>query len=217
MIICKDILFSYPEGSFELDIPLLELGANEQVAVIGPSGTGKTTLLYLLAGIYQAQRGTVTINNLVLNQYSTMERQDFRIASMGLVFQEFELLEYLTVWDNILLPYYINSIMSKDSGLNDRATDLLEATGLIQWKNRYPNQLSQGERQRVAVCRALVTQPRVLLCDEPTGNLDPGNKDQVLQLLLSYSLEHEVPLILVTHDHQHLDQFSRIVDISELT
>ena len=217
MIVCTDILFSYPDGSFELNIPSLEIGAKEQVAVIGASGTGKTTLLYLLSGIYQAHHGTVSIDNLILNHYNDAERQDFRVASMGLVFQEFELLEYLTVWDNILLPYYINSIMNKDTGLKDRALNLLEATGLTQWKNRYPNQLSQGERQRVAVCRALVTEPKLLLCDEPTGNLDPVNKDQVLQLLLDYSQHHNVPLILVTHDHQQLDQFTRVINISELT
>jgi putative ABC transport system ATP-binding protein len=210
MIVCKHILFSYPQGSFELKIPHLEINSNEQVAVIGPSGTGKTTFLYLLAGIYEANQGTVLIDDIVLNHYSKAERQDFRIASMGLVFQEFELLEYLTVEDNVLLPYYINSIMSKDPQVRERALDLIETTGLIAKRTRYPHQLSQGERQRVAVCRALITQPRVLLCDEPTGNLDPGNRDLVLNLLLDYSQKQEVPLILVTHDHQPLNRFSRV-------
>lgn len=217
MISCKDIGFRYPHGSFELSIPSLQVDQSEQVAITGSSGTGKTTLLYLLAGIYQAQQGSVSIDNIILTRYSDTERQDFRIATMGLVFQEFELLEYLTVLDNVLLPYYINPILSKNPEVEARALDLLNATGLGDKKRRYPQQLSQGERQRVAVSRALVTRPKVLLCDEPTGNLDPANRDQVLELLLDYSGEEKVPLVMVTHDHQVLDRFSRTIDIAILT
>lgn len=216
MIHCKDIHFSYPVGSFELSIGSFEVRQNEQVAVTGPSGVGKTTLLYLLAGIYQAQSGQISINDITITRYNDVERRDFRIVSLGLVFQEFELLEHLTVWDNILLPYFINPVLIRTPEISSRAMDLLSATGLSEKRRRYPRQLSQGERQRVAVCRALVTQPRVLLCDEPTGNLDPTNRDQVLRLLLDYSREHNAPLVLVTHDHQILDRFSRTVDIEAL-
>jgi putative ABC transport system ATP-binding protein len=216
MIYCKDIKFSYPVGTFELTIGSLEVDQNEQVAVTGSSGIGKTTLLYLLAGIYQAQSGQISIDDITLTQYNDVERRDFRIVSLGLVFQEFELLEYLTVWDNILLPYFINPVLIRTHEVASRAMDLLTATGLSGKKRRYPHQLSQGERQRVAVCRALVTQPSVLLCDEPTGNLDPVNRDQVLKLLLDYSQEQKAPLVLVTHDHQILDRFSRNIDIGAL-
>ena len=216
MIHCKDILFSYPAGTFELNVRELHINHDEQLAVIGSSGVGKTTLLYLLAGIYQTQGGQISIDNIVLSEYNEVERRDFRIVSLGLVFQEFELIEYLTVRDNILLPYFINSVLIRNPEIESRAMDLLEATGLSNKKDRYPRQLSQGERQRVAVCRALVTQPKVLFCDEPTGNLDPVNRNQVLKLLFDYSQHQGAPLVMVTHDHQILDQFSRTIDIAGL-
>jgi putative ABC transport system ATP-binding protein len=216
MIHCQNLSFSYPEGAFELNVDSFQVQSQEQVAIVGSSGSGKTTLLYLMAGIYATNRGSVTINDIELSRYSETDRQDFRIASLGLVFQEFALLEYLSVLDNVLLPYRINPVLKLSSGEKDLALQLLSATGLAEKKDRYPHQLSQGERQRVAVCRAMINQPQALLCDEPTGNLDPVNRDQVLDLLFQYSSEHNIPLVLVTHDYQILDRFSRVVNISEL-
>ena len=216
MILCKDLQFSYPVGAFKLSINSFQVEREEQVAVIGSSGIGKTTLLYLLAGIYQAQSGQISIDDIAITRYNDVERRDYRIVSLGLVFQEFELLEYLTVWDNILLPYFINPVLIRTPEVESRVSDLLSATGLSDKRFRYPQQLSQGERQRVAVCRALVTQPKVLLCDEPTGNLDPLNRDLVLQLLFDYSHRQKAPLVVVTHDHQVLDRFSRTVNIEAL-
>ena len=216
MIRCKNLSFSYPEGAFELNVDSFQVQSQEQVAVVGSSGSGKTTLLYLMAGIYATNLGSVTINDIELSQYSETDRQDFRIASLGLVFQEFALLEYLSVLDNVLLPYRINPVLTLSSGEKDLALQLLSATGLIEKKDRYPHQLSQGERQRVAVCRAMINQPQALLCDEPTGNLDPVNRDQVLDLLFKYSNDHQIPLVLVTHDYQILDRFSRVVNINDL-
>ena len=216
MIHCQNLSFSYPEGSFVLNVDSFEVQSQEQVAIVGSSGSGKTTLLYLMAGIYPTDLGSVTINDIELSHYSETDRQDFRIAALGLVFQEFALLEYLSVLDNVLLPYRINPVLKLSSRERDQALQLLSATGLAEKKDRYPHQLSQGERQRVAVCRAMINQPQALLCDEPTGNLDPVNRDQVLDLLFNYSQDHQIPLILVTHDYQILDRFSRVVNISEL-
>ena len=174
MINCQDLNFSYPEGSFQLHVDSFQVQSNEQVAIVGSSGSGKTTLLYLLAGIHTSQGGSVTINDIELSGYGQSDRQDFRIATLGLVFQEFDLK-----------------------------------------KSRYPHQLSQGERQRVAGCRAMINQPKALLCDEPTGNLDPASRDQVLDLLFDYCKEKNIPMVLVTHDYQILDRFTRVVDIAE--
>ena len=142
-------------------------------AFIGPSGSGKTTLLHLIAGITLPQSGTIETNGVDLTGLSENARRGFRIKNIGLVFQEFELLEYLTVLDNVLLPYRINPALELTEAVRARAAAVTVDVGIGDKLSRYPRQLSQGERQRVAVCRAVVTEPAVLMADEPTGNLDP--------------------------------------------
>ncbi|MCA6074968.1 ABC transporter ATP-binding protein [Fulvivirga sedimenti] len=215
MIKCQNILFRYPDQYFELKIPDLTVYDHEQVAVIGSSGTGKTTLLHLIAGILEPAEGSIEIDNIDLTRYGKEDRQDFRIVRIGLVFQEFELLEYLSVLDNILLPFMVNPVLRLSETSRKLAGELADSVGLSTKKQRLPGQLSQGERQRVAACRALVTQPDVLLCDEPTGNLDPANRDIVLNTLLNYSIQNKKPLVMVTHDHEILSKFSRIVNIND--
>ena len=177
MISISDLHFTYPEGEFSLRIDELAVDAGRAVAVIGPSGSGKTTLLNLIAGIATpaAAGGDAGVE---VSASDDAERRDFRIRSIGLVFQEFELLEYLTVLDNILLPYRINSALRLDAAVRERAARLAGEMGIGDKLDRLPDQLSQGERQRLAVCRALLTEPPLLLADEPTGNLDPINKDR---------------------------------------
>ena len=144
------------------------------------------------------------------------DRQDLRILKVGLVFQEFELLEYLDVLDNVLLPYRLTSLLELGDGVRERARTLLSDTGLGDKMHRYPAQLSQGERQRVALCRALVTKPAVVLGDEPTGNLDPGNRDHVIEALLTYGRQTGAPVVVVTHDHELLPRFDRVMKVDEL-
>ena len=143
---------------------------------------------------------------------SDRARRDFRIANLGLVFQEFELLEYLNVLDNVLLPYRINASLRLDRGVRERAAELARQVGIADKLRRYPQQLSQGERQRVAVCRALLPQPELLLADEPTGNLDPTNKGRVLDSLFEYVERRQATLVVVTHEHDMLERFDRVVD-----
>jgi putative ABC transport system ATP-binding protein len=135
---------------------------------------------------------------------------------MGLVFQEFELLDYLTVLDNVLLPFRLNPILQLTPEADQRARQLCEDVGLGDKLKRYPAYLSQGERQRVAVCRALVTQPVVIFGDEPTGNLDPVNRDHVMDILFEYSSESGAPLVIVTHDFELLGRFDRTIDVREV-
>jgi putative ABC transport system ATP-binding protein len=215
MIEIGDLRFSYDEGDFSLEIPRLKVADGETVAIVGPSGSGKTTLLNLIAGTATPHSGQVTTNGYKVSGLHDAARRNFRIANIGLVFQEFELLEYLNVLDNILLPYRINRTLQLDTSVRARARAIAESVGIGDKLARYADQLSQGEKQRVAVIRALVVQPPLLLADEPTGNLDPLNKDRVLDILLQYAADNAATLITVTHDHDILHRFQRVIDFKD--
>ncbi len=216
VVLLRDLRFRYREGDFALRVPELAVAAGERVAVIGPSGSGKTTLLHLVAGIQVAEAGRVETAGTVLSGLDDAARRAFRIRKVGLVFQEFELLEYLSVLDNVLLPYRLNPAQRLDAAARDRAAALLRRVGLGDKLGRLATRLSHGERQRAAVCRALVTQPVLLLADEPTGNLDPANRDRVLDILCEAASESGATLLTVTHDHDVLDRFGRVVDFKSL-
>ncbi|MGI9248960.1 MAG: ABC transporter ATP-binding protein [Woeseiaceae bacterium] len=212
MIKIGNLRFSYAEGDFSLDIRELAVARGETVAIVGPSGSGKTTLLNLIAGTEIPQSGQVTTNGYKISGLQDAARRNFRISNIGLVLQEFELLEYLNVLDNILLPYRINRTLQLGAGIRERAEAIAKSVGIGDKLSRFPNQLSQGEKQRVAVVRALVVQPPLLLADEPTGNLDPLNKGRVLDILLQYAEDSAATLVAVTHDHDILDRFHRVID-----
>ena len=215
MIQISDLHFRYPGGMFALRVPELAVAEGERVAVIGPSGAGKTTLLNLIAGISTPLSGRVLTRGVDLTALSDSERRDFRAGSIGLVFQEFELLDYLDVLDNVLLPFRIAGGIRLDSDARERARRVADRVGLGDKLSRNVERLSQGERQRVAICRALCTEPAVVLADEPTGNLDPANKGRVLELLLDSVAATGATLVAVTHDHDLLDSFDRVVDFKQ--
>jgi putative ABC transport system ATP-binding protein len=146
---------------------------------------------------------------------SAEDRQDLRALRIGLVFQEFELLEYLDVLDNVLLPYRLTPVLELDREARVRARELAADLGLGDKLGRLPGELSQGERQRVGLCRALVTRPAVVLGDEPTGNLDPANRDRVIDALLAYGRDTGAPVVVVTHDHELLPRFDHVLDVGE--
>ena len=216
MIELTDVVFRYREGEFELRIAGLAVARGEQVGLIGPSGSGKTTLLHLVAGIARPERGRVVVDGAAMSELPDANRRALRIRKLGLVFQEFALLDHLNVLDNVLLPYRITSALELDATARSRARSLIERVGLAPAVNRLVTHLSQGERQRVAVCRALVTEPSLLLADEPTGNLDPANKFRVIDILRDYAKEHAAALVTVTHDHDLLDRFPRVIDIAAM-
>jgi putative ABC transport system ATP-binding protein len=215
MISVEALSFTYSEGEFSLSVPELQIARGEKVAITGPSGTGKTTLLNLLAGILVPSDGRIEIDALEISELPTEDRQDLRALKMGLVFQEFELLDYLDVLDNVLLPFRISPVLELDAKVVENAEELISGVGLEGKLERFPAQLSQGERQRTAVCRALVTRPAIIFGDEPTGNLDPANRDQVMKILFDYSTEQGAPLVVVTHDRELLERFDRRVDVLE--
>jgi putative ABC transport system ATP-binding protein len=185
------------------------------VAIVGPSGSGKTTLLHLLAGILTPQQGRIEMDGQDLCPLSDAARRNFRATQVGLVFQRFELIDYLTVAGNILLPYSINLTLRLDATVRQRLVTLAQRTGIEHLLRRPVQRLSQGEQQRVAICRALINQPRWILADEPTGNLDPENKRTIVELLQQQALESGATLIMVTHDVSSVAQFPRQVDFRD--
>jgi ABC-type lipoprotein export system ATPase subunit len=215
MINIESVTFCYPSGEFFLKIPEFVLAGGEKTAVIGPSGSGKTTLLNLIAGIITPKKGIVNVNNVAVNELNDPERRRFRISNIGFVFQDFELLGYLNVMDNILHPYRITKVLTLDGKVRKRAESLAQEMGIGNKLKRNVNALSQGEKQRTAVCRALLPKPGLILADEATGNLDPVNKIKMLDLMFRSVKTYGAALLAVTHDHDLLDHFDRVVDFQD--
>jgi len=232
MIEFRDVFFRY-QGSvtstssapafsgFAMHIRMLAVARGERIALVGPSGSGKTTLLSLVAGILRPESGSVKVNGLDLRRLGNAAVRQFRIGQVGQVFQSFELLDYLSILENVMLPWYIgqdssNTQMGK-AGCRRRAQTLLEEVGLASLINDRPGHLSQGEQQRVAVCRAMLNHPPLLLADEPTGNLDQANKQTVVDLLLQQARQNNSTLLMVTHDQSLLERFDIVLDILSLS
>ncbi len=182
MIAIEQLCFGYPGSDFVLRIPDFQVASGEKLAIVGPSGAGKTTFLKLIAGIAPADGGCLRVDGAELHALGDAARRDFRARRVGFVFQELELLDYLDVFDNIVHAYRVNPSLRLDRTVRDRAKGLAEEVGLGAKLKRMPRELSQGERQRVAVCRALLPEPSLILADEATGNLDPANKVRILDL-----------------------------------
>jgi len=215
MIEIRDLEFHYSESDFALRVPTLGVGTSERVAVIGPSGSGKTTLLNLLAGIVTPHAGEIHVDGIDLGGLDDAHRRDFRISRIGFVFQGFELLDYLSVLDNILHPFRITRALVLDLEVRERARTLAEDLGIGDKLAHFPANLSQGEKQRAAICRALLPGPRLVLADEATGNLDPANKTRILDLLFRSAEAHGATVLAVTHDHGLLERFDRVVDFQD--
>ncbi|MBL8811625.1 MAG: ABC transporter ATP-binding protein [Planctomycetaceae bacterium] len=215
MISIQQIQFTYPDGPFSLEIPQLAVETAESVAIVGPSGSGKTTLLNIVAGILTVRQGTVQVGGTTVTQLNDSARRLFRLQNIGLVFQDFQLLDYLDVRNNVLLPCRIHPKVRLTTALRQRADELLTAVGLMPLASRSVTRLSQGERQRVALCRALLLSPQVVLADEPTGNLDPVNAQKIVELLLSEAKRSNATLMMVTHDHTLLSRFDRVIPFEQ--
>ncbi|MEX0277850.1 MAG: ABC transporter ATP-binding protein [Ruegeria sp.] len=215
MISVENVSFAYGTGDFRLNVPRLSMQSGERLAIVGPSGSGKTTLLNLVAGILSPDSGRIVVAGKDVTALTDTERRQFRASHIGFVFQDFALLDYLPARQNILYPYRITPALKLDQAVRDRVEVLAEACGIRDKLDRHPNALSQGEQQRVAICRALVTQPKLILSDEATGNLDPESKGRILELLFEQASEAGATLLAVTHDHELLPRFERVIDFAD--
>ena len=211
----SDLTFSYEAQGFELNIPQLSIAEGKHVAIVGPSGCGKTTLAYLISGIHVPSGGNVDIGRDSITRMTDGQRRDFRISNIGFIFQEFELLEYLRVEENIILPYLVNASLGLDKAVYERARSLAESVGLGDKLHRYPGELSQGEKQRLAICRALITDPCIIMADEPTGNLDDGNTDAIMELIRNQARRRNATFVMITHERHLLDRFDDVVDLAK--
>jgi len=216
MIRIEQLRFAYPADAFVLRVDRLEIAVGECVALIGPSGCGKTTLMNLVSGILVPDAGVVHVDGIPLSQEGLASRQAFRLGRVGLVPQNFELLDYLTVRENILLPFRLGSPGLVDRAGEERCAELAGRVGISAHLAKVPGQLSQGERQRAALCRGLVTSPRLILADEPTGNLDPENQDRIVALLLEEARRIGATVLMITHDPLLLPRFDRVIDVMDL-
>ena len=212
MIAVRDLDFQFPQSDFRLAVPALNVSDGERVAIVGPSGSGKTTLLHLIAGILTPAQGTIRVRDQTVSLLGDARRRAFRVACVGLVFQSFELVSYLDVFENILLPYRLNAALPLTPDVPRRAAQLAAETGLAHRLRYFPHRLSHGEKQRVAICRALLPDPPLLLADEPTGNLDPAAKQQVVDLLFGQLQRTGGTLLMVTHDMEIAARFPRVIN-----
>ena len=188
----------------------LEVAPGEVVALFGKSGSGKTTLLNLLAGLDRPTRGTVEINGRCLEQLGEAGRTELRRSRLGFIFQFFNLLPTLTAYENVFLALELAGRIQPQA-----ARDALERVGLKGKEHRYPHELSGGEQQRVAVARAIVKEPSLILADEPTGNLDTATGDQILQLITERCRQGGTSLLMVTHTPlacRYADRILKMVD-----
>ena len=215
MVDIRNLDFQYSLSDFRLTIPEFNIEKGEKVAVIGPSGSGKTTLLNLISGILPLETGEITLNRITISRLTDKQRRDFRIQNIGFVFQDFELLDYLHVLDNILHPYRITGALAMNVAVKERAIRLANQMGIGDKLKRNVTRLSQGEKQRTAICRAMLPQPQLILADEATGNLDPINKTRILELLFKAVEGENATLLAVTHDHELLPRFDRVVDFKD--
>lgn len=215
MITVENLAFQYSGTSFRLRVPEFKVADKERVAIVGPSGSGKTTLLNLIAGIITPREGRIDVAGTDVATLTDVQRRRFRASTIGFVFQDFALLDYLSARQNILYPYRITPALSLTAEARDRVETLATSCGIGDKLDRHPTELSQGEQQRVAICRALVTQPKLILSDEATGNLDPDSKSRILDLLFEQASEAGAAVLAVTHDHELLPRFERVLDFAQ--
>ena len=201
MVDVRDVRKVYRRGAEELvvlDGLSLEVEEGDFVALMGPSGSGKTTLLNLIAGIDKPTSGDVIVAGTNVAALNESQLADYRSHNVGFIFQFYNLIPVLTATENVELPLLLTSLSKKER--RERALTALKVVGLADRATHYPRQLSGGQEQRVAIARAIVTDPRVLVADEPTGDLDATSAEEILQLMEALNDEYKKTIVMVTHD-----------------
>ena len=185
----------------------------EFISIMGQSGSGKSTLLSILGGLNHPTKGRVLVDSLDVYQLTSEQRADFRSEYIGIIFQSFQLISYLTVLENVKMPMAITGIPSKKQ--NEMALEVLRKVGLAEKADRLPDQLSGGEQERVAIARAIVNHPPVLLADEPTGNLDSDTAKEIMLLLKHLNEEDGLTIIMVTHNPENCRYSERTIEVKD--
>jgi len=215
IIECRSLCFSYMEGSNQTSILSnlrLDVKSGESIAILGPSGCGKSTLLNLIAGLDTPSSGDVLINNSDITKLNEQDRTELRANTFGFVYQFHHLLNDFSSVYNVAMPLLIKGV-DKESAIT-QSEKLLTRVGLENRLNHKPSELSGGERQRVAIARAMVVEPDCLLADEPTGNLDAKNAQDVLELILELNENNTSSLVIVTHDQDISKKMNRTLTLS---
>jgi putative ABC transport system ATP-binding protein len=194
-----------------LDEVSFSVNKGEFVAIIGPSGSGKSTLLHLLGGVDRPTSGKVLIDNTDIYQLDETQLAIFRRRQIGLIYQFYNLIPILTVEENITLPM----LLDQHKVDNKQLTSIVSTLGLEQRLNHLPNQLSGGQQQRVSIGRALISNPAIILADEPTGNLDSKNSHEIIELLKMFNKTYNQTLIVITHDERIALQADRVIEIAD--
>tara|TARA_Y100000996_G_C22549231_1_gene653091 strand:- start:879 stop:1544 length:666 start_codon:yes stop_codon:yes gene_type:complete len=219
MLEIKDLCKSYREhNSKQIDVLSnvnLNIPGGAIVALKGISGSGKSTLLNLISGLDVVSSGQITFFNESVTSMNINQLSRFRKLNIGMIFQFFNLINDLTVYENILLPLLLTKVNKKDA--HNRVMELLDNIGLVHRKDFKTNLLSGGESQRVATARALIINPRLILADEPTGNLDKDNANLILDLLIDTSRKNNSSLIIVTHNDNIINRFDRVYTLKDGT
>ena len=215
MIELKNVWKVYEKKGVEIvalrDINL-EINEREHISVMAPSGAGKTTLLNVIGSLDFPTKGKVLFDGKDITQMNDNEISSFRRKYIGFVFQAYNLISDLTAWENVALPMYYDGTKNK-AKRKERAMELLERVGLRERAEHYPSELSGGEEQRVAIARALVNHPKLILADEPTGNLDSKSSDEVMKLLEEIYEKENITLIVVTHERHIAERAEKIIHL----
>ena len=213
---CRSVVRRFREGDSVLEVLSgvdLTIEPAERVAIIGASGSGKTTLLQIMGGLDDPDEGEVFIDGQLMHGSSEVSKGDLRNRYIGFVYQFHHLLPEFTAQENVAMPLLIRREAKADA--LQQAKDLLARVGLGERLTHKPGELSGGERQRAAVARALITRPQLVLADEPTGNLDAGNGEHVLKLMLELNEELQTSLVIVTHDHSIAARMDRVLVLED--
>ena len=189
----------------------LSIKNGEKVAVVGKSGSGKTSLIMLMAGLEKPTTGEIVFDNEVMSNFNEDQLADIRKKKIGIVFQSFYLIPNYTALENVALILEINGIEKS----KEKAEELLVQFGLQDRLHHFPTQLSGGEQQRVAIARSMAVQPKLILADEPTGNLDTENSDKISELLFQYANKNNSSFVLVTHDLKFAEKCDRVIKIED--
>ena len=215
---CCNVVRRFNEGASTLVVLSgvdLQVQPAERVAIIGTSGSGKTTLLQIMGGLDEPDEGEVFINGEAMHGTNEAAKGDLRNRNVGFIYQFHHLLPEFTAEENVAMPLMIRR--EPKAAAIDKARELLGRVGLGERLHHKPGELSGGERQRAAVARALITRPQLVLADEPTGNLDAGNGEHVLNLMLELNQELKTSLVIVTHDHSIAARMDRILVLEDGT